>query len=128
MLLDMFVTTVLAAWISDYFKPYLTLQYAWHEWLLSNSKTYCNKTHSKITIVSVYVLLKMALYVKVGMLMTTFHSWNWAALWPQQKSGTSQRPYAKGCKFLWVHGHFKSYINIVSLPSIQQALCKWQKL
>jgi len=33
-------------------------------------------THSKITIVSVYVLLKMALYVKIGMLMTTFHSLN----------------------------------------------------
>jgi hypothetical protein len=116
MLFDMFAVTDLSACISDYFKPYLTLQCAWNELAPPNSRTNGNTTHSKITIVSVYVLQKMALYVKTGMLIT-FHSLNWTVLWPQQKSGTSQRSHAKGCKFLWVHGHFKSYhINELCSP------------
>jgi hypothetical protein len=47
MLSDMFVTTALAACISDYFKPYLTLQCAWHEWLLPNLKTNGNTTNTQ---------------------------------------------------------------------------------
>lgn len=98
------------------------------EWLLPNSESNDKTTHSKITVVSVYVLLKMDLYLKQECWWLPY------ILWIEQCSGHSRNlALQKGHMLkvansllgsLALYIYISYHINVAwILPFLQQALC-----